>query len=756
MKKLPAVWPVVRYSLLFLPISAAMLAPHVQASRTLEEVTVTAQKVEESLQDVPISISVVGAEELSELSVFDFTETAQLTPGINLFPGVQTSAIRLRGVGPAAYALTTPQSVAVFIDDIAQGSVGAAFATLVDIQQIELLRGPQGTLYGQNAPGGAYNIRTKTPRADIMEGYVEASYGQQNSSDLESVDIRGAVNVPLIEDTLGVRIAGVYADSDGYLKVKNPVNPESSSGGKEHEKIRTRFLWLINEDMDLAWTISYQDLEDNGVDFNVDGVVPGTGGSNPIPAVVSSFNSKEYYADFNSAADTEILDVNFQYQWDADWSNVYVMGSYQEFDTFNLDNRTPFPGFNNRFEIQLDWDTTTAELRFSDTGDLLDYITGIYYAKRELEGFFDIDLSGVNLLGPAGGSADIKAAYANLTWHLNEQWDLTTGARYDSNDIETKSDFEFIGLNAVVDDDVSFDHVSWSLKLRHYFNQDMTGYIAIDNAYKQGGFNNLIPGFLALEGIFPEYIPYAEQMLMFDEETSTAFEIGLKGNTLEDTLSYSFAVFYQQFDDHQITQPAGNVALMTPAADLNSLNANQLTNAEEVVTQGVEMELNYLFGQTWDALWRLSYFDATIEEWSFRLCEGGEEESPDQLLCPIDGGEPLNTLPQWNSNVQVGNVWDLSSTLFLYGRLNWSWQSSANYTTDTSEFDEDISTWGLSLGLRSDRTGLDLRFWGKNLTDEDYNIAPTLRSDGDPSLDQPYSGRYYPGRQYGITLNYTF
>jgi iron complex outermembrane receptor protein len=748
--------PSARYAFLLLPLALGLITPDTQASRSLEEVYVTAQKVEESLQDVPISISVVGGEELSALSVFDFAETAQLTPGINLFPGAQTSAIRLRGVGPAAYALTSPQSVAVFIDDIAQGSVGAAFATLVDIAQIELLRGPQGTLYGQNAPGGAYNIRTRTPRTDVMEGYLEASYGQQNSSDLESIDIRGAINIPLIDDRAAVRISGVYADSDGYVKVKNPVNPEKSSGGKEHEALRARFLFQPNEDIDLLWTINYQDLTDNGLDFNVDGVVPGTGGANPVPAVISSFTSSEYYADFNSESHTEITDTNFQLQWDAPWSNIYLMGSFQDFKTFNLDNRTPFPGFNDRFEIQLDWETTTAELRFSDTGDTFDYIAGIYYAKRELDGFFDVDLSGTNLLGPAGGAADINAIFGNITYHIADKWDLTTGARYDKNEIWTLSNFEFLGLNAIVDDDVSFDNVSWSIKLRHYLNADTTAYLAVDNAYKQGGFNNLVPGFFALAPIFPEYIPFAEEMLMFDEETSTAFEIGVKGNALEGSLSYSLALFYQEFEDHQITQPVGVVALDTPLGDLNSLLANQLTNAEEVMTKGIEMELNYLFGDTWDAVWRVSYFDATIEDWSFRLCEGGEEISPDQLFCPVSGGEPLNTLPQWNSNAQLGNIWSLTPTLFLYGRLNWSWQSSANYTTATSDFNDAISTFGLSVGLQSESTGLDVRLWGKNLTDEDYNIAPTLRTDGDPSFDQPFTGRYYPGRQYGLTLNYSF
>ncbi|MFT4613947.1 MAG: iron complex outermembrane receptor protein [Bacteroidia bacterium] len=108
-------------------------------------------------------MTVRSSDELSELNIFDFTETAQLTPGVDLFPGVQTAAIRLRGVGPAFSALTSPQSVAVFVDDFAQSSVGTVFATMVDIERVELLRGPQGTLYGLNAPGGVYNITTRSP-----------------------------------------------------------------------------------------------------------------------------------------------------------------------------------------------------------------------------------------------------------------------------------------------------------------------------------------------------------------------------------------------------------------------------------------------------------------------------------------------------------------------------------------------------------------------------------------------------------------
>jgi iron complex outermembrane receptor protein len=735
--------------------SAPLLQAQPGEKRVLEEILVTAQKRQESLQDVPISMTVLGSDELSELSIFDFTETAQLTPGVNLFPGVQTAAIRLRGVGPAFFALTSPQSVAVFVDDFAQSSVGAVFATLVDIERVELLRGPQGTLYGLNAPGGAYNITTRAPNLTEVEGYVETSYSQYDSSGLESVDMRGAINVPLVQDTLALRVAGVYADSDGFIDVKNPVSGADSTGGKEHKALRSRMLWQMSPDMDLTWNINYHDLADNPATFNVDGIVPGTGGANPIPAISNEFDDNRYYADYLSEAQTDLKDTSVHWRWDHQAVNVEFLAFYQEFDSYLLENREPFPGRNNKFEIQLDWEATSVELRFSNTGDKFDYIAGIYYANRDIDGFFDVTLTGVNLLGPALGSGDIKAVYANLKFHLAEQWDLSLGGRYDKNEVETKSDFEFLGLRSVVDDTASYDAPSWSIKLQHYFNENMTGYLAIDHAYKQGGFNNLVPGLEALATLVPDIAAAGEQMSSFDEETSTSYEIGLKGSALEGRMNYNLAAFYQEFDDHQLIQPIYVTALKTPLGDLSALFSNQLVNAEEVLTKGVELDVAYLLAQYWDISLRVAYFDATIEDWSFRFCPEGEEQSSDQLVCPTDGGQNLNTLPQWSTNMQLGHARPLSESWGFYGVLNWSWQSEPNVDGSHDPHFDSKSLLGLTLGLRS-VAGLDIRLWGKNLTNEDLNADVGRRADGDPSFLQPFGGNYFPGRELGVTLSYGF
>jgi iron complex outermembrane receptor protein len=119
-----------------------------EGGRTLEEIVVTAEKKSANVQDVPISIAVVSSDDISALNLFDFVETAKLTPGISLNSGLQAAAIRLRGVGPGYFALGQPQSVTVFVDQVAQSQIGAVFTTMVDIERLELLRGPQRTLYG--------------------------------------------------------------------------------------------------------------------------------------------------------------------------------------------------------------------------------------------------------------------------------------------------------------------------------------------------------------------------------------------------------------------------------------------------------------------------------------------------------------------------------------------------------------------------------------------------------------------------------
>ena len=243
-------------------------------------------------------------------------------------------------------------------------------------------------------------------------------------------------------------------------------------------------------------------------------------------------------------------------------------------------------------------------------------------------------------------------------------------------------------------------------------------------------------------------------MLAFDEEISTAVEIGAKGTFLEGNLRYNVAVFYQQFEDHQVTQASAE-ALDTPLGDLNTLFLNQLVNVDEVISKGVEFDVTLLFADYWDVTVRAAYFDPEIEDWEFRFCPEGEEESPQQLLCPTGGGQALNQLPNWNTNVQLGQARPLSPDWLLYSRLSWSWNSE-RYSSDERISYDPYNLVNLSIGFTNLNNGLDIRLWGKNITD-DNNFNPALKNGLDPTLeDNELRGQYRPGPEYGITLNYAF
>jgi iron complex outermembrane receptor protein len=728
------------------------LQGHAENNRILEEIIVTAEKRSANVQDVPISIAVVSGEEIAALNLFDFVETAQLTPGISLNSGLQAAAIRLRGVGPGYFALGQPQSVTIFVDQVAQSQIGAVFTTIVDIERLELLRGPQGTLYGQNAPGGAYNITTRAPNFDGYNGYIEGSYSQWDNNNEAKVDTRGAINIPLIADKLALRIAGVYTDSDGYIKMESPTVSEDATGGQDVQAWRSRMLWRVNSSVDINWTVNYQDITQYQEPFNFDGLLPGTGGNNFNPAIHNDFKDRRNYGDFRSEVTGDIKDTNVHLRWGEETSQVDAIAYYQSYDSQSNDNREPYPGGLGIFKIGLDSDLTTLELRYSSEGEKISYLTGLYYLDSEATSDTVVTLSGIDVDQNAEGTTEGYAAFANGTVHLDSQWALSLGARYDYNESTLDSNVGFLEFSGAIDDSVDFDHVSWSVKLQYFVKDNLSTYLAIDNAYKQGGFNTLTTAALQFDDIFPEQTAAAREVVPIKEEVSTAYEIGVKGTVLDDTLRFSADIFYQEFKDHQLTQP-NDVAALAP---LEGLFEGAVVNADKVVTKGIEFDLTYLLGDHWDIGLSGAYFDATIEDWPRRFCEGGEEQSPDQLYCPKSGGDPLNSLPQWNTNTQVGYQRQLSGDWELYSRLNWTWQSDANYTANTNKFDTDKNLISLSLGCQESMMGVDIRLWGKNLTNEDFNIDPGVKDNGGPELSPAWEGTYWPGREYGVTLSYSF
>ena len=730
----------------------------------LEEVLVTAQKRTQILQDVPISISVATAQDIADINAFSFTDLVQLTPGVSIFPGIQSASIRLRGVGPGFFSVGSPQSVVVFVDQFAQSQIGTVFSTLVDLERLELLRGPQGTLYGINAPGGAYNIITRSPSMEGTEGYLEATYSQYDSSDLAATDLRGAVNIPLVDDQLALRLAGVYRDDDGYIENVNPISPDKTSGGNDTKAVRAKLRWLMSDTMQLDTIANYQDLSQYVSSFNYQGEIPGTGGDTGIPAEYGKFKDRKDYGEFVGKVDGNIKDISIHWSWEAGFSDVDFLAMHQRFDNSSNENRKPFPNSNEIFNIDLDYKITTYELRFSDVIGDLSYVTGLYHFTRPADGVFNVVVTDTEVIGDSSSEDTGNAVYGNISYAFTEDWELGLGARYDDIETTMEGDIRFLEYIALVDDKLDFDHLSWSVKLSHYYSDNLTFYASADNAFKQGGFNPLVPGVFALSEFFPEIAAFGREVAAFEEEISDSYEIGVKGLLLDNHLRFTLALFYQEFKNHQIGFP-GEVPALTP---LGGLFNNQLGNADEVLTRGVEFDVTYVFAQHWEAALRGAYSDPTIEDWNRRLCESGEEPAllpgqtpfPDQLFCPRNG-KPLNALPRWQTNFQLAYEHDLGSNWNLATRLNWTWQSKPARQTlaesnkpdipSVSRFDENKSRFDVSVVFFEPNLGVELKLWAKNLTNEDLNINPVQFED-----TQTLQGMQYPGREFGFTAIYTF
>ena len=727
-----------------------------RVSLVLEEVVVTAQKRKQILQDVPISISVATAQDIADINAFTFTDLTQLTPGVSLFPGIQAASIRLRGVGPGFFSVNSPQSVVVFVDQFAQSQIGTVFSTLVDVERLELLRGPQGTLYGINAPGGAYNITTRSPDFNGGNGYLEGSYSQFESSALAASDVRGAINVPLVEDKLSLRFAGVYRDDDGFIKNVNPVSSDNSNGGGDTKAVRAKLRWLISDGMQLDTTANYQDLTQYISSFAYQGEVPGTGGEAGVPAEYTEFKDREDFGDFTGSVEGSIKDISAHWSWDAGFSGVDFLVMYQDFSNESNENRKPFPGSEEIFNINLEFEITTYELRFSDALEDISYVAGLYHFERPAEGVFNVLLSGTDVFGDSSSKDSGNAIFGNVSYSFSKNWELGLGARYDDIETTMQGDIRFLEFVAPIDDKLDFDHLSWSVKLSHYYSDDLTFYAAIDNAFKQGGFNPLVPAAFSLEEFFPETAAFAREVATYEEETSDSYELGVKGLLLDNQLRFTIALFYQQFQGHQVGFPDDVVALGQLAALFN----NQVGNADEVLTKGVEFDVTYVFAQHWEAVLRGAYSDPTIEKWNARLCDGGEEFSPDQLYCPRNGGS-LNELPRWQTNFQLGYQHNLSGNWNLSARMNWTWQSKPAMQTlaesvkpgvpDVSSFNEDKNRFDLSIALLEKNIDVELKLWAKNITNEDLNVNPGQFADS-----QTLEGLHYRGRELGVTARYVF
>ena len=377
----------------------ALAAPQALSQNTqaaLEEVIVTATKREESVQDIPIAVTAFDAVTLDRAGIKDLRDLSTVAASFNM-NSTQTESqgttLRMRGVGTTGNNIGLESSVGIFLDGVYLSRPGVALGDLLDVQQIEVLRGPQGTLFGRNTSAGAINILTKKPNLDEYKSFINLSAGNEDFR-----NIQAGSSGPLIEGVLAYRLSGALRQQDGFLKSTSGAE----SRNRDRYMLRGQLLWDINETMELRLIGDYSDTDEKCCDAVILSTGPGPGsfqaaGLPPHGGVTASGRSA--LNDITGNAEqfenpTEQYGISAEFNWDAsDTTRLTFINSYRDFDAGSVQH-SDFVGLDV-FSVQPSAaggqksfdtiETWTSELRLAGEAGRLSWMVGAYYSDEQIE-----------------------------------------------------------------------------------------------------------------------------------------------------------------------------------------------------------------------------------------------------------------------------------------------------------------------------------------------------------------------------------
>ncbi len=559
----------------------------------LEEVVVTARKREESLQKVPISVTVYSAQKIEALGITESGDIARFTPNFNWNSeyGKTSPEIYLRGVGSNNFMPNNTGPIAVYQDNVYHGpNVVHAFGVF-DLDRVEVLKGPQGTLYGRNSTGGLINFITRKPEiGGQTNGYLAVEVG-----DYGTVNMSGAIGLP-VSQTLAARLAFSQNRNSGMWRNDNPASGVDRSGTTNDITVRAQLLYQPTDRLKALLnfhdSIARTDVEPfKSVGFScAPGVSAGfslTSGSN-CPDIFGFRDTGNVWQTFKSN-DKEDLDARggfAQIDYDAGAFTLTSLTAFDEAKHRRLNDSDGAPTLQLNVHFVDDFDYGSQELRLSGTGERLDWHVGAYYYHEVYRGFTLLD---VNDIDPTAGSGIDKrfvtesyALFSEGNYRVTNKFRVTAGLRWTS---ETKSidRFQALTYNTTgrsqfiedlssladintptffdirTDNKKTFSKPTWRLSADYSFTDDVMAYISLSTGFKGGEINGL-PGLL-------------EPTKIIKPETLDAAEVGIKSKLFDGRVVFNAAYFYYIYKDMQVAtfsdQQGNTVAVLDNATNSN-------------------------------------------------------------------------------------------------------------------------------------------------------------------------------------------
>jgi iron complex outermembrane receptor protein len=721
--------------------SAEILAAEAEEIFQLEEIIITAQKREQSLQDVGIAISAFDGDMLEAMGVGNSNEIAAKTPNLNIVSPIgegSVVSVFIRGIGLNDFALNNTGPVGFYIDDSSIGSSNGQLTTLFDISRVEVLKGPQGTLFGRNTTGGALNIISNKP-TDEFEASAKLSLGNFGAQRFEGM-VSGSIS-----DTLNGRLAFVNSHSDGYIK-------NLSTGDKvEKDNFSGRIL------------LDYMPENNLSVLLNIHG-----SRNDSDSDLFGKTTDKDFYEGTYGVRDYRINVDTFGASLKAayDINDIVTLTSITAYD--DLDKRHNVEGDMTPLQLveavsNVDTHTFSQELRLNGSDDQLHWIAGLYYLSEtinwQIEGdYTDLPLipGFLNLgdtLAKGQQRLETKAVFGQVEYEISEQWALTVGGRYTQLDIDFNyavdaPNFAFIPVIPPIQSSLRFndnlrnEEFSGKVALNYYPSEEVMYYGSITRGFKGGGFNGDTPSDLA------NYAADAE----YDPELLTAYELGLKSTLLEGNLRLNAALFYYDYQDAQVFN-----SIADPNTDLPQ---NKIENAESLELYGLDLDFVW---RPLEALYIQGGVGYTHSE--FRKYDMSVPTVSGLSSADLSGETPQNS-PGLSVNVLANYSWQLDSYGFVSVQLDGSYQGEVFYSSgtvatagDPSSYtrNKDVgqggySLWNARLSWQDISDQVEIGLWAKNITDKEYASYMFELSDLVGS-DQVIRG---VPRTYGIDFKYKY
>ncbi len=726
---------------------AGLLTPQDMFAGELEEIIVTAQKRVSDLQTTAMSVSAISGEELALRQISDIGSLALSVPNVNFGQTTGNSRIAIRGIGFDNLTLGGEARVAFHVDDVYLSRPAAALGNFYDLERVEVLRGPQGFLYGRNATAGAINVITRQP-GDELNGYAKVSVGNYDLISLE-----GAVGGP-VTDTVGARIAFQSKDRGGYgdnLTNGREVDDHSSTA------LRGVLSFQPSDDLDIILRADYLEQDDNAYSFRYLGAGslpdPSVGWPGLVPAGLLVGGTvpndrRDSTADVGPENDREFYGASLDVRWNIGDYELRSVTGYRSNDfetTTDLDNTSSPITVYYQFA---DSEHFSQELRLSGESEIGDWMVGAYYFDEDLTAaslvpFDPFLIPPLGLPGPIGlargfvgvGQLDTEAwaLFGHFRWQATERLGIRVGARYSDeeksidelNQIDLFTPFPPFGPQfpatppgARVQSVATWDDFTPSLTIEYDVSDDVFVYFDYSQGFKSGGYN--------LGNVQPAFNP----------EEIDQYEIGLRSEWLDRTLRANVTAFFYDYRELQVNKVDGTVVT--------------IENAAKADIYGVEVELTALLGEHFTLEATFGLLDSEYKEY-----RTADPSRPAPFFPEFDlSGNELTQAPGYTVNIGAEYRTPLNGgSLVFRGDARFVddvWQTAFN----TDNLKQDAYEWlRASVSYESAGDNWVLTAFVNNITDEEVISAAFVSS---ALVGAPIAGSLEPPRTFGASVSYQF